>query len=409
MPAKNPPSSPDNNDTTVTVSPKRSKTVTSSHVVAAPSVQAEEVPTIPMSSLQTLNALQPEVSVASAQAVRRPAPLVVQPSEYRRGMGESLQVWWDGVRPAYLPLSVMPVLLGTVLAWSQTITTKTPFGHVRFTHFIATLLAVMLLQIGAQLINDYYDYIRGIDTGNTFGPGGLIQQGFVRPTRILLLGIIALCAGILIGAIVAIAGGLYVLLFGVVGVLCAYLYSATAHSLSSIALGEVVTFLIFGPLITLGTYLVQMNQIAPPSHSQLITVLLYSIAPGLFAAAIIHVNNMRDAESDEQANKRTLATLLGLRMSRILFFLLILGAYLIVVALGIPRNTPHLTLITLWTLPLLVVTLSGMLRADLPASLHLIMRQTLKLETYFTLLLVVALLISAFYTALPGISSHIPL
>ncbi len=406
MPGKNSSSSSDNNDTTVTVSPKKSRTVTSSQIVTAPSVQAEEVPTIPMSSLQTLNALQPEVSVASAQTVRRPAPLVVQPSEYRRSMGEALQVWWDGVRPAYLPLSMMPVLLGTTLAWTQSITTKTPFGHLRFTHFVATLLAIVLLQIGAHLINDYYDYVRGIDTSNTFGPGGLIQQGFVKPTRVLMLGIVALCIGTVIGAVVAISGGMYVLLFGVIGVLCAYLYSATARSLSSIALGEVVSFLIFGPLITLGTYLVQINT---PSRSQVFSVLLYSIALGFFATAIIHVNNMRDAESDEQAHKHTLATLLGMRMSRALFFLLILGAYIIVIALGIPRNTPHLTLITLWTLPLLLVTLTGMLRADLPASLHLVMRQALKLETYFTLLLIVALIISAFYTALHGISSHIPL
>ncbi|HVB22160.1 MAG TPA: 1,4-dihydroxy-2-naphthoate octaprenyltransferase [Ktedonobacteraceae bacterium] len=406
---KNSSSSSDNNDATVTVSQKKARIVTSSQVVAAPSVQAEEVPTIPMSSLQTLNALQPEVSVAATQAVRRPAPLVVQPSEYRRGMGESLQVWWDGIRPAYLPLSIMPVLLGTTLAWTQSISTKTLLGHLRITHFVATLLAVVLLQIGAQLINDYYDYVRGIDTSNTFGPGGLIQQGFVQPTRVLLLGIIALCAGILIGAVVAVAGGFYVLLFGVIGVLGAYLYSATTHSLSSIALGEVVSFLIFGPLITFGTYLVQMNQTNAPSRPQLISVLLYSIALGLFATAIMHVNNMRDAESDEQAKKHTLATLLGIRLSRALFFLLVLGAYIIVIALGIPRNTPHLTLITLWTLPLLLVTLTGMLRADLPASLHLVMRQALKLETYFTLWLIVALIISAFYTALPGISSHIPL
>lgn len=409
MPDKNSSSSSDNNDATVTVSQKKARIVTSSQVVAAPSVQAEEVPTIPMSSLQTLNALQPEVSVAATQAVRRPAPLVVQPSEYRRGMGESLQVWWDGIRPAYLPLSIMPVLLGTTLAWTQSISTKTPLGHLRITHFVATLLAVVLLQIGAQLINDYYDYVRGIDTSNTFGPGGLIQQGFVQPTRVLLLGIIALCAGILIGAVVAVAGGFYVLLFGVIGVLGAYLYSATTHSLSSIALGEVVSFLIFGPLITFGTYLVQINQTNAPSRSQLISVLLYSIALGLFATAIMHVNNMRDAESDEQAKKHTLATLLGIRLSRVLFFLLMLGAYIIVIALGIPRNTPHLTLITLWTLPLLLVTLTGMLRADLPASLHLVMRQALKLETYFTLWLIVALIISAFYTALPSISSHIPL
>ncbi len=399
-------SSADNNDTTVTVSPKKARAAMSSHIVTAESVQAEEVPTIPMSSLQTLNALQPEVSVASTQSVRRPAPLVVQPSEYRRGLGETAQVWWDGIRPAYLPLSIMPVLLGTTLAWTQSITIKTPFGHLGVAKFVATLLAVVLLQIGAQLVNDYYDYIRGIDTSNTLGPGGLIQQGFVKPTRVLLLGIVALATGMLIGAIVAISGGFFVFLIGLVGVLCAYLYSATTYSLSSIVMGEVVSFLIFGPFITLGAYLVQMNA---PTRSQFISVLLYSVSLGLFAAAIIHANNMRDAESDEQAKKYTLATVLGLPLSRILFLLFILGAYTIVVVLGIPRNTPHLTLITLWTLPLLLVTLTGILRADLPAGLHLIMRETLKLETYFTLLLIAALIISALYLALPGVSSHIPL
>lgn len=399
-------SSSEGTETTVTVSPAKSKGTVSSQIVTADSVQAEEVPTIPLSSLQTLNALQPEVSVASAQAVRLPAPLVVQPLEYRRGLGENLQVWWDGARPAYLPLSIMPVLVGTTLAWTQSMTTKTPFGHLRISHFIVTLLAVIFLQVGAHLVNDYYDYVRGVDTSNTLGPGGLIQQGFVKPTRVLLLGIVALCIGVILGLFVAFSGGLYVLLFGVVGVVCAFLYSATSRSLSSIALGEVVSFLIFGPLITLGTYLTQMTT---PSRSQLVNVLLYSITLGLFAAAIIHVNNMRDAESDAQAKKHTLATLFNIRVSRILYILLILAAYAIVTALGIPRNAPHLTLIALWTLPSLLIVLSGILRADLPASLHMLLRQTLKLETAFTVLLIVALILSALYTALPAISSHIRL
>src|ERR1700736_2699866 len=102
------------------VSAPKVKAITSSQIVTADSVQAEEVPTIPLGSLQTLSALQPEVSihsVASTRAVSMPAPLVVQPSEYRRSLGEWLHVWWDGMRPAYLPLSIMPVVVGSVLAW----------------------------------------------------------------------------------------------------------------------------------------------------------------------------------------------------------------------------------------------------------------------------------------------------
>ena len=164
-------------------------------VVAADSVQAEEVPTIPLGSLQTINTLQPEVSVHSAaatQAVMVPVPLVVQPAEYRRSLVEWLKVWWDGIRPAYFALSLLPVVVGTVLAWTQSISSQTPLGHFHPLRFIATIATVALLQVGANLVNDYYDYLRGIDTSNPLGPGGLIQQGLIRPTRVLYAGLTAL-------------------------------------------------------------------------------------------------------------------------------------------------------------------------------------------------------------------------
>src|SRR6266700_7074267 len=96
------------------------KAKNSPHIVTAESVQAEEVPTIPLESLRTLSTLEPAVSVRSVEAtqsVQIPAPLVVQPSEYRRSLGEWLQVWWDGIRPAYVSLAIMPFLLGSTLAW----------------------------------------------------------------------------------------------------------------------------------------------------------------------------------------------------------------------------------------------------------------------------------------------------
>jgi 1,4-dihydroxy-2-naphthoate polyprenyltransferase len=104
----------------------RNKTKSSAHVVAAESVQSEEVPTIPIGSMHTVNALQPEIAVhdisSSTSSVRLPAPLIVHPAEYRRSPGEWLRIWWNGIRPGYLPLSLMPLLLGSVLAWTQTIT-----------------------------------------------------------------------------------------------------------------------------------------------------------------------------------------------------------------------------------------------------------------------------------------------
>ncbi len=360
-------------------------------VVMAESVQAEEVPTIPLESLQMVSELQPEVSVrslGSSPAVITPVPLVAPPSEYHRSRWEWLLIWWDGIRPAYLPLSLLPVILGSVAAWTQSISHTSPHGIFHPFRFILTLAAVLLLQIGAQLINDYYDYSRGIDTGNSLGPGGLIQQGLINPVRALTYGLAALAVGGLLGAILAISVGWLAFVFGLLGLLAAYLYSGPSRGLSSLALGELVSFCVFGPLLTLGAYLVQTQHL-----DRMLFIL--SISLGFLATAFIQVNDMRDAESDAQAGKHTLASLLGLSLSRTLYILLLLGAYAPIVALGLPHHAPHLLLLVLWTLPGLVIVITSILRTASSASLNVIMHQTLTLEAFFTLLLVVALVVTA--------------
>jgi 1,4-dihydroxy-2-naphthoate octaprenyltransferase len=381
----------------------RPKATSSTKIVTAEAVQAEEVPTLPLGPVESISALEPEIavrSVAATPVVSTPEPLVVQPSEYHRSAGEWVQIWKDGIRPAYLPLSLMPVLLGSTLAWTQTITSKAPFGQFHLTHFIGTVLAVFLLQAGASLVNDYYDYVHGIDTSNSLGPGGLIQQGLVKPTRVLSVGFAALAIGAILGLIVALRGGPLVVLFGLIGLLCAYFYSATKRSLSSLALGELVGFIIFGPLITLGAYMVQTGGIGR-------NVLIYSIPLGLLAAAIIHVNNMRDLESDAQSNKRTIAALLGVTWGRAWFLALVLAAYIIILMLGIPRGTPHLILITFWTLPSLAVVVTGIVRSDVSPGFHLVMKELLKLETGFGLLLAIALIVTALIPVMPVIPFHL--
>jgi 1,4-dihydroxy-2-naphthoate octaprenyltransferase len=381
----------------------RTKTANSTKIVMAEAAQAEEVPTLPLGPMESISALEPEIavrSVASTPVVSIPEPLVVQPSEYHRSAGEWVQIWKDGIRPAYLPLSFMPVLLGSALALTQTITLKAPFGQFHLTHFIGTVLAVFFLQAGASLVNDYYDYVHGVDTSNSLGPGGLIQQGLIKPTRILSVGFLALALGAMIGLIVALRGGPLVVLFGLIGLFCAYFYSATKRSLSSLALGELVAFIIFGPLITLGAYMVQTGGIARD-------VLIYSIPLGLLAAAVIHVNNMRDLESDAQSNRRTIAALLGVTWGRAWFLALVLAAYVIILVLGIPRGAPHLILITMWTLPNLAVVASGIVRTDVSPGFHLVMEELLKLEIAFGVLLAVALIVAALIPVLPVIPFHL--
>jgi 1,4-dihydroxy-2-naphthoate octaprenyltransferase len=324
----------------------------------------------------------------------QPLPLVEQPLERKRRLGEWLSIWWEGIRPTYLRLSFLPVVLGSVVAWTQSISLKTPRGNFHLIRFVLILIAVLLLQISAHLINDYYDYLRGIDTNNSLGPGGLIQQGIIKPVRVLVVGLIALGLGALLGTFVAVSGGWLVIVFGLIGVLAAYFFSGIPKGLSSLALGELVCFFIFGPLITISSYMVQTG------HLDRI-VYIYSISLGLLATAFIHLNNMRDTESDALAGKLTLASLLGLRLSRTLYVILVVGAYAPIVALGLPRHGPHLLLIVLWTLPTLMIVITTVLRTASPASLNTAMFVTLKLETFFTIFLIVALVVTAFLPVLP--------
>jgi 1,4-dihydroxy-2-naphthoate octaprenyltransferase len=376
---------------------------TSAHVVTANSVQAEEVPTIPIESLQTINTLQPEVSihpVAATQTVSESRPLVAQPAEYQRTLTEWIQVWWDGIRPAYLLLPLLPVLVGSVFAWTHTVSQKSPLGHFHWTHFIVILAAIVLLQAGTNLINDYYDYLRGTDKMNSFGSSDLIRQRLVGPSHLLTCGLFSLGIGAVLGAVAALQGGPLVFALGAIGLLCGYFYSATKRSLSSLTLGELVNFWIFGPFITLGAYLIQTGGIIDRS------VILYSLPLGLFAAAVTHVNNMRDVEGDMHAGKRTIATLLALRWNRTIFLLLLLAAYAIVIIPALPHGASHWLLITLWTLPSLTVIVTGFVRTDTPAGLHLTMHKTIRLETYFVLLLVAALIITALVPLIPHIPIH---
>ncbi|GCF07233.1 1,4-dihydroxy-2-naphthoate octaprenyltransferase [Dictyobacter arantiisoli] len=376
----------------------------SSQVVRAETVPAEEVPTVPIGSLQSISTLKPAVSVhsvASMRAVGVHTPLVAQPVEYRRGLSEWIEIWRDGMRPGYLPLSLMPIILGSVLAWTQSLTAQHPFGHFNIINFALALISAIILQSGAHLINDYYDYQRGVDASNTMGPGGLIQQGLVKAPRMLYIGLGLLGLGGVVGLLASLAGGPLVCLFGLIIVLCAYFFSASPKALSTLGLSELVGFITFGLLSVMGAYMIQ-------THGQLsVAAFHYSLPLGFLAAATIYANNMRDIEGDAHVNKRTLATLLGLRWSRIAYIILMLAAYLVVVLLGVPHTRPHYVLIALWTLPGLVVAISGVLRTEISTGFDNVMRQTLKIYVQFTILLAIGLIIAYAIPVIPKIPANL--
>jgi 1,4-dihydroxy-2-naphthoate octaprenyltransferase len=367
-------------------------------IVRADSVEAEEVPTVPIDSLQIINALEPEVAihtVASMRGTNMQSPLVAQSAEYRRGLGEWIDIWRDGMRLKYVSLSLLPVIVGSTLAWMQAVVQQHHMVSPDVPHLISIIIAAILLQIGANLLNDYYDHQHGIDTSNTLGPGGLIQQGFAKPLNILIIGLTLLVLGTLIGLITAGTGGIFACLLVVLIALLAYFFSGSKWSLATLGLSELVGFLAFGPLPVISAYLIQTHGVYENR------ALVYSLPLGLLGAAVIYANNLRDYEGDQHAHKHTLATILKITPSRGIYTILLLAAYAVIIALGFPHGAPHFVLLTLWTFPTLVIAITGILRTKISAGFQDVMKQTLKIQGFFSIYLIIGLIATAILALLP--------
>ena len=220
----------------------------------------------------------------------------------------SIRDWVTGARVRTLPLAVAPVFLGSALAASMD----------RFDITLATLalLVALLLQIGVNYANDYSDGIRGTDTGRV-GPLRLTASGLALPEDVKRAAFITFGLAMLAGlGIVVLSGQWWLIAVGAACVLAAWYYTGGNSPYGYSGLGEVAVFIFFGLVATVGTNFVQTGFIDP------LAVLLGS-SLGLYASAVLLVNNIRDLETDRASGKRTLAVKLGDKPSKTLFLLLL--------------------------------------------------------------------------------------
>jgi 1,4-dihydroxy-2-naphthoate octaprenyltransferase len=220
----------------------------------------------------------------------------------------SIRDWVTGARVRTLPLAVAPVFLGSALAAS--------IDRFDFTLATLALLVALLLQIGVNYANDYSDGIRGTDTGRV-GPLRLTASGLALPEDVKRAAFITFGLAMLAGlGIVVLSGQWWLIAVGAACVLAAWYYTGGNSPYGYSGLGEVAVFIFFGLVATVGTNFVQTGFIDP------LAVLLGS-SLGLYASAVLLVNNIRDLETDRASGKRTLAVKLGEKPSKTLFLLLI--------------------------------------------------------------------------------------
>jgi 1,4-dihydroxy-2-naphthoate octaprenyltransferase len=224
-------------------------------------------------------------------------------------------VWLAAARPRTLPAAVAPVLVGSALAW-----------HVgRFDPAAATLCLVfaLLVQIGTNFANDYYDFVNGADTAARIGPQRAVAAGLVAPSAMRLAMWTVFSAAFASGLGLIGWGGPWLLVVGMASIVCGIAYTGGPWPLGYHGLGDVFVFVFFGPVAVEMTYFVQAGQFDRD-------VLLAAVPIGLLAANILVVNNYRDAVTDAAAGKRTLVVRFGRSFARVQF------AVSLVVALAIP-------------------------------------------------------------------------
>lgn len=288
------------------------------------------------------------------------------------------QVWLLAARPKTLPAAAAPVILGTALALHD--------GVFHLTAALAALLGALLIQIGTNFANDYFDYKQGADTHERLGPVRVTQAGLLPPEAVARGMWVIFGMAILTGTYLVIVAGWPVVLIGLFSILAGIAYTGGPFPLGYNGLGDLFVFIFFGLIAVGGTYYVQALTVTTE-------VLLGSFPIGLLATAILVVNNLRDIDTDKKAGKGTLAVRLGVRGTQAEYVLLLAFAYFVpvwMVAFGIAPFTILLVFLSLYR----AIPLVRMIFQEKGRPLNKALAGTGRLELEFSVLFSIGFLLN---------------
>ncbi len=253
-------------------------------------------------------------------------------------------ILWRATRAFSLPASLVPVLLGTALAAAGL---GENAGRFDWVSFVLVLLGAMLAHVGANVLNDYFDFVKGVDTRPEHG-SGVLTGGAMTAAQASKFAFVLFSGAAICGLLLVREHARVVIPLALIGFGSAVLYPAY---LKRYGLGDLLIVIAFGLGLTLGAYGVQAGGL---SLNHGLWVALYSLPICLLVDAILHANNLRDAADDRAAGVRTLATGLsprgGLRLQQVLLF-----GPLVFVVLGVLLGWLGLwSLASFLVLPLLV-------------------------------------------------------
>jgi 1,4-dihydroxy-2-naphthoate octaprenyltransferase len=250
-----------------------------------------------------------------------------------------LNAWILASRPRTLTAAIVPVIVGSGLAWHM--------DTFRWLPALAALLAAIFIQIGTNFANDLFDYLKGADTEARLGPTRVTSAGLLSPTAVRNGMIVAFAIAALLGLYLVYVAGVPILIIGIASILSGIAYTGGPFPLGYNGLGDVFVFLFFGFVAVAGTYFVQALTVIPEAF-------IAALPVGALATAILVVNNVRDADTDKVAGKRTLAVLLGRGAGRAEYLLLMILTYVTPFILWLGYSFSPWVILPLLTIPLAV-------------------------------------------------------
>jgi 1,4-dihydroxy-2-naphthoate octaprenyltransferase len=289
-------------------------------------------------------------------------------------------IWYRAIRPFSFTASIIPVLVGGACA--LVVGGFSPWA------FLLCLGGGMALQAGTNLTNDYFDHRMGADHSGSLGPSRVIQEGWLSPGAVLAGGLSFFIAGGLAGVALVSMAGWPILLLGLIGVPLAYGYTAPPLKLAYRGLGELNVFVLMGPLMVAGGFLVHRT-------AGLGVALTASVPVGCLVASILHANNLRDLDDDRELGKKTLATIVGPFWGKAEMLALLVGAYAALIAGVWLRVLPRPALLALLSAPAAVGVGKTVVQGTTPLELAPSVRQAAKLHTQFGVLLTIGLVMAA--------------
>ncbi len=276
-----------------------------------------------------------------------------------------------------LTITFISVTAGTALAWQE--------GRSSLKVYLITLLGAMLFHAGANTLNDYFDLKNKVDTPDA--PTALYRPhpvfaNFLTERELLFFSALLLASSLVIGIFLAVLRTPLVWIFMLAGFRLAFLYSGGPSGLKYNALGEVVVFLAFGPLMIEGAYVVQTGSVSWKTF-------YISVPLGLMTSLILFANNLRDRTFDAKSGIKTLCTILGPGKSLMLHTILSVSPFVFICIYIYSKILSWPAMLAFLSLPP-IMGLNKEFRKKVPLTADAV---TSQLALFFGLLLLAALFV----------------